>query len=175
MDVVGVITGPVRIGIRFGREGITLAVRGVGAVRDLLSGEAGQPQRERPSEPPSQPSAPTVESSQRPATPPPPATREPPPDAETEPEPEHVDEQATVVAEFAEPGAEDGAGAEVELSEPWDGYDRMHVEEVLPRLGDASSEALAAVVLYERGTRDRAAVIEEAERQLRRRSAPGST
>jgi hypothetical protein len=173
MDVVGVITGPARMGIRLGREGITLVVRGAGAVGGLLSGEPSRAESERPPEP--APSGPTVESPPRPAAPPPPAPREPPPDAETEPEPEHVDEQATLVAEFAEPGAEDGAGAELELSEPWEGYDGMHVDEVLPRLGDASTEALAAVVLYERTARDRAAVIEEAERQLRGRSAPGST
>jgi hypothetical protein len=173
MDLVGVITGPARIGIRLGREGITLVVRGVGAVGDLLGGEPSRAESERPPEP--SPTGPTGESSPSPAAPPPPAPREPQPHAGTEPEPEHIDEEETLVAEFAEPGAEDGAGAELELSEPWEGYDGMHVDELLPRLGDASSEALAAVVLYERATRDRAAVIEEAERELRERSGPGST
>jgi hypothetical protein len=172
MNPVGVITAPVRIGVRLGREAVTLAVRGVGAVGGLLSGEPA----ERPAEPNADatPSGPTVESPPPPRTPPPPPS-EPPPEAEAAPEPAHVDEEATLVGEFAEAGAEDGAGAELELSEPWEGYDGMRVDELVARLADASSEMLAAVVLYERSTRDRAAVVDEAELQLRRRNAPEAT
>src|SRR5689334_19972782 len=41
--------------------------------------------------------------------------------AETPPEPAHISEEPELVEEFAEPGAEDGAGAEVHVQEPWDG------------------------------------------------------
>ena len=48
---------------------------------------------------------------------------------------------------FAEPGAEDGAGAAVHVEEPWKGYGRMTAAEVISRLVEASSEELAAVTL----------------------------
>jgi hypothetical protein len=83
-----------------------------------------------------------------------------------------VDEGATVVAEYAEPGAEEGAGAEVELAEPWDGYDHLHADELIDRLTAVSSETLAAVALYERSNRNRPSVVDAAEDQLGRRSAP---
>jgi hypothetical protein len=176
MDPVGVIIAPVRIGVRVGRDAVTLAVRGVGAVAGVLRGDPEHVQRAAPREADAAPPGPTVEPPRPPATPPPPPTSEAPPEPEAEAaEPAHVDEGATLVGEFAEPGAEDGAGAELELSEPWEGYDEMQVDELLPRLGDASSETLAAVVLYERSTRDRAAVVDEAELQLRRRNAPEAT
>jgi hypothetical protein len=88
------------------------------------------------------------------------------------PEPAHVDEGATVVAEFAEDGAEDGAGAEVELAEPWEGYDRLHADELVERIRAASREELAAILLYERANRDRASVLEAADKQLRVLNAP---
>lgn len=169
MDLVGTITLPARIGFRVGREAATLTARGVGAAAGLIRGRPEEVERQ-PREAP--PSGPTVEPAPRAAPPPPPPPPAPP--SEPAPEPAHVDEGATVVAEFAEAGAENGAGAELELSEPWDGYDRMHVDELLPRLSDASSETLAAVLLYEHATRERAAVIDEAESRLRIKNPPGS-
>jgi hypothetical protein len=100
--------------------------------------------------------------------PPPPRRRRPvpppPPEAKT------VDEQAEIVAEFAEPGAEEGAGAEVEIGEPWEGYDRMTAAEIERRLSDASVEVLAAVELYEGRRKNRRGVIRAAERRLRART-----
>ena len=171
MDLVGTITLPARIGFRVGREAATLTARGVGAAAGLIRGRPEEAERQ-PREAP--PSGPTVEPAPRAAPPPPPPPPAPAPPSEPAPEPAHVDEGATVVAEFAEAGAENGAGAEVELSEPWDGYDQMHVDELLPRLSDASSETLAAVLLYEHATRERAAVIDEAESRLRIKNPPGS-
>ena len=49
----------------------------------------------------------------------------------------------------------------------------MHADEVRARLAEVSTETLAAVTLYERAGGDRASVVEEAELQLRRRTAPG--
>jgi hypothetical protein len=175
MDLVATLTAPARLGIRVGREAVSLTVRGIAAAGALVKGggRPAEPERPREARREPAPAGPTVEPAPRPATPPPVAPGEQPTDDDTGPEPRHVDEQATVVAEFAEAGAEEGAGAQVGLAEPWDGYDGMHVDELLPRLSDATSETLAAVVLYERSRRGRASVVEEAELQLRRRSAPG--
>src|SRR5829696_8116007 len=150
MDIVGTVTAPARLGLRiaeFGiRTGLHLA-RGV-----LPGGEEAEPA----------PAGPTVEEPPRPrpAERPGPRPAEPSraavPEDEPPPQPRHVDEGATVVAEVAEEGAEEGAGPEVGLAEPWEGYDRQTAEEILVRLLEASTEMIAAVALYERSTRARA-------------------
>jgi hypothetical protein len=94
---------------------------------------------------------------------PPPPTPEPP----EPPEPPHVSEEPELVAEFAEPGAEEEAGAEVEIAEPWEGYDRMKAAEIEQRLADASDELVAVVRLYESAGRKRQTVLQAAERKLR--------
>ena len=38
------------------------------------------------------------------------------------------------MAEFAEPGAEDGASAFVEVDEPWDGYHELSAEALVARI-----------------------------------------
>jgi hypothetical protein len=159
MDIVGVVTAPARLGLRLAGWGVRSAV-------GLLPfpGE-GEPEA-RPAPP-----GPTVEEPPAPAE----TVVRPTPSPTPEPaaEPRHVDEGATVVAEFAEEGAEEGAGAEVDLSEPWDGYDRLYADDVIEQLSGASDETLAAVSLYERSNRARPSVIEAADEQLRRRTAPG--
>jgi hypothetical protein len=97
------------------------------------------------------------------------------PYAPTSPEPAHVSEEPELVEEFAEPGAADGAGAEVTIEEPWEGYSQMHADEVIDRLGAASAGELAAIELYERAHRDRDGVLEAAERQLRLAARPGGS
>ena len=52
--------------------------------------------------------------------------------------PDHVDEEAVLVAEVAEEGAEDGAGAELHVEAPWDGYDEMTAADIRDRLAAAS-------------------------------------
>ncbi len=155
MDIVGTVTAPARISLRIAAWG----ARTVGGLLPIGSEEEPPP--------PPEPRAP-AETVTRPAPDPVP---QPTAQSPEPPEPAHVDEGATVVAEFAEGGAEDGAGAEVELAEPWEGYDRLHADELLDRLTDASSELLAAVLLYERSARDRTTVVEAAETRLRARSA----
>jgi len=115
------------------------------------------------------------------AAPPPPAEAPPtepqtdrPPEAPA-PRAEHVSEEATLVREDAEPGAEDGAGAQVTVAEPWEGYNDLNAQEVIGRLEGASSAELAAVELYEGGNRRRQTVLSAVERQLRRVSGRGST
>ena len=100
------------------------------------------------------------------------AGREDPPSPLVE-EPAHVSEEPVVVEEFAEPGAEDGAGASVRVDEPWDGYARMTARDITARLGDASLAELAAVQLYESTHKQRETVLSAAQRELRTKSAPG--
>jgi hypothetical protein len=94
--------------------------------------------------------------------------------APPEDEPIHVSEEPELVEEFAEPGAEDGAGAEISVSEPWSGYDDMPAQDVIARLEDASAAELAAVQLYERANRQRETVLAAAERQLQAATRGGS-
>jgi hypothetical protein len=85
-----------------------------------------------------------------------------------QPEPP-VETPTEVVAEVADPGAEDGAGAELHVEEPWDGYSALTADEVVARLERATPEELAVVAIYERLHRDRPTVVEAAERALSRR------
>ncbi len=85
-----------------------------------------------------------------------------------------LDDEPVPVAEFAERGAEDGAGAEIHVDAPWEGYDAMTVDALKTRLADADRESLAAVVLYEGFGRGRRSVIDAAEKRLTRLSVPGS-
>ena len=109
-----------------------------------------------------------------PDRPPPAAQPAPPPPAAPEPprQEEHVDEGVVLVAEVAETGAEDGAGPELEVQEPWDGYDTMTADEIREVISQASRESLAAVDLYERTKKNRRSVLDAAERRLRELSPP---
>jgi hypothetical protein len=111
----------------------------------------------------------------RTAAPPPPAA-EPSSPAEpapappaTEPaatEPVHVSEEPELVAEAAETGAEDGAGAEVAIEEPWPGYDAMTAPDIEERLLVEGPETAAAVSLYEASRKGRASILEAASRTM---------
>jgi hypothetical protein len=94
------------------------------------------------------------------------APAEPAPADTFEPEPSHVDEEPVLGAEEAEAGAEEGAGAEVHVDEPWEGYATMTAADVRARLADADPEVAAAVQLYEAAHKDRSSVIEAAARRL---------
>ena len=87
----------------------------------------------------------------------------------------HVSEDVEFVEAFAEPGAEEGAGAEVHIDEPWTGYAGLTANEIIARLRDASAEELAAVELYEARHRARPTVLAASEGQLRRVSAAART
>jgi hypothetical protein len=90
-------------------------------------------------------------------------------DTPTPVEPIHLSEDAELVEEVAEAGAEDGAGAQVRVAEPWDGYRQLKAADVINRLGSASSEELAAIELFELFGRKRQTVIAAAQRELSRR------
>jgi hypothetical protein len=82
--------------------------------------------------------------------------------------PNHVDEEIELVAEAAEEGAEDGAGAELHVDPPWDGYDQMTAGDIRDRLSAATRAEAAAVELYEATGKSRRTVLDAAERALRR-------
>lgn len=116
-----------------------------------------EPPSSRPvGEPPPPPGAPRRPAATTPASPPPPAP----------PEPRHVDRGATVVAESADAGAADGAGAEVRVDEPWKGYSRLTVRDITAQLATASPATLAVVRLYESSHRKRRTVLADVDRRL---------
>jgi len=80
----------------------------------------------------------------------------------------HVDPDEELVAEFADSGAEDGAGAELRVDEPWPGYRRMTAKEITDRLAAVSAEEIAVVRLYESTHRKRRDVLRAADRALLR-------
>jgi hypothetical protein len=76
-----------------------------------------------------------------------------------------IDDEPELVAEVAEPGAEDGASAELEVDEPWDGYDDLAADDVIERIRQADAAELAVVELYERSHKRRRTVLAAAERR----------
>lgn len=177
---------PVRVGVRVTRlwfraleETASVATNATGRVVGLIasrsangaSGETLQPEaRETAS------GASTIErSAPRPGASDlrPPAPAQSPPTAPAA-EPAHVSEEPVLVEEFAEPGAEDGAGAQVRVDPPWDGYERMSAKDVIARVASADSAQLAAAQLYESANRRRQTVMNAIERELRIADAGGS-
>jgi hypothetical protein len=88
--------------------------------------------------------------------------------------PDHVSEEPELVAELAETGAEDGAGASVTVDEPWEGYSRLTAKQVIDRLAAATPAELATVQLYESLHRNRQTVRAAAERSLKTKTGRGS-
>jgi hypothetical protein len=85
----------------------------------------------------------------------------------------HVSEEPELVEEFSEPGAEDGAGAEIHIDQPWEGYRQMNAKDVIARLAAATPAELAAVQLYEGGNRRRQTILAAAQRALRSANGRG--
>jgi hypothetical protein len=85
-------------------------------------------------------------------------------------EPTHVSEERVLLDELAEPGAEEGAGAEVTVAQPWGGYAQMTAKDVVARLSDATPAELAAVQLYESANRHRDTVMSAVRRELATKS-----
>jgi hypothetical protein len=76
-----------------------------------------------------------------------------------------IDDEPELVAEVAEPGAEDGASAELEVDEPWAGYDDLTADDAIERVRQADAAELAVVELYERAHKQRRTVLAAAERR----------
>lgn len=94
-------------------------------------------------------------------------TADAPPAVPDELVPDHVDEEPVLVAEVAEGGAEEGAGPELSVEPPWDGYDQMTATDITDRLTAASPAEAAAVELYESTKKGRSSVLEAAARALK--------
>jgi hypothetical protein len=83
------------------------------------------------------------------------------------PEPVHVSEEPELVAEVAERGAEEGAGAEVRVAEPWPGYSEMKAADIRDRLRSEPAAVAAAVSLFEAAGKGRSSVLQAAARRVR--------
>jgi hypothetical protein len=80
----------------------------------------------------------------------------------------HVDAEAEVVEEVADPGAQDGAGAQVRVDPPFDGYDALRAADVVARLRGADVATLGAIELYELSHRRRRTVLDAVTKELKR-------
>lgn len=83
-----------------------------------------------------------------------------------------IEDEEEVVAEFADPGAEDGAGAQLEVDQPWEGYAKMNANTIIGRIDQASAAELALLELYEQMHKKRQTVLSAAAKRLRALSPP---
>ena len=154
-----------RVALRVTEGAVKLPFRIAGALlgRD---GKVEAPPAREPASP-----QPKPEPAHQPESAPPHAATAPAPrpePIELEPEePVHIDDEPELVAEFAEPGAEDGAGPEIHVEEPWDGYRRMRVGDIQARIAKASPAEAAVVQLYEMTHRKRRSVLDAVERRTK--------
>jgi len=183
------ITLPLRVGVRATQLWLRLTGEALGLAvqlteRALDRGRGDRDYGEAPTTPGDSafapgPPAPLVSEPAPVAEPAPTAEPTPAPDptprpAAAERRPWHVSEEPVLTEELSEPGAEEGAGAEVHVREPWEGYERASAKQIIARLGRANPAELAAVQLYERGRRGRQTVLAAVERQLRATNGGGS-
>jgi hypothetical protein len=110
----------------------------------------------------------------RPAPPEPPAElRQNVIDLDAPPEPldpraDHVSEEVTLVEERADPGVEDGAGAQIRIDEPFKGYGALKAQDVIARVSAADEAQLTAIRLYEGMNRKRETVLRAVDRRFAR-------
>ena len=132
---------------------------------------SGEPSSTAPRQAPPPAPAPGRAPSAEPTTPAAPvptpaAAAEPVAPEPDEPAEDHVSRDAVLVAESADAGAQDGAGAQIRVGEPWEGYGKLTAKEVNDRLATATPESLAVARLYESANRNRVTVIREIDRRL---------
>jgi hypothetical protein len=130
-----------------------------------------------PEAPPAPEARPAPEAPPAPRAAPAPASARPEPPKPEPPEPmplepSHVSTEPELVRESAEPGAEDGAGAQIRIDEPWPGYRSLKARDIVSRLSSATREELAAVELFETAGANRSSVIGAARRALKKASPP---
>lgn len=164
--VVSLAREPVRLTLRAWELGLSSAAAAARIGLDLL-----EPQPSAPApEPYRPPPAARVRGNGAPPGPvdaAPSGPADSPPAVPDELVPDHVDEEVVLVAEVAEEGAEEGAGAELHVDEPWDAYDEMNAPEIRDRLAAADPALAAAVSLYETTHKSRRTVLDAAERALK--------
>ena len=98
----------------------------------------------------------------------PPLPPPPPPPAPAPSAPVHLEDDDTLVEAVAEPGAEDGAGAQIRIAEPWEGFAQLKAADVINQLEGRDKAELAAIELYELSHRQRQTVIDAVKKELRR-------
>jgi hypothetical protein len=135
---------------------------------DVVNGEVVHDPEPAPPRPAAREPEPLVAQAAPPPPPAPPAPVAPPP----QPAPLHVSTEPELVEEFSEPGAEDGAGAQVRVGEPWPGYRHLKARDIVARLPSLSREELAAVELFEVTGANRKSVVVAAQRALTKASPP---
>jgi hypothetical protein len=146
------------------------------AARATSDGSTDAPQAAAGSEPPAAPARPTgpapAEAEGTAPAPAPPAPPAPPrpaasaaPPVPGVPEPPVTTEEE-LVAESADPGAADGAGASINVEAPWPGYDGMRAQDVIDHAAAVDAAQLAVAELYERAHKNRTTVLAALERQL---------
>jgi hypothetical protein len=153
------LLAPVRLGIRISIGVLRFELR---ILEQLI--DPGEEPPVPAYQPPAPRPAPAPVDVQAPA---PPVVADVPPAFEEPPEPAHIDDEPELVAEFSDAGAEEGAGAELHVDEPWDGYRSMRAADVRDRVAVADAAQIAIVQLYEATHRKRRTVLEAAERRGR--------
>ena len=161
---------PLRLTLRVWEFGLSTAAEAARIGVDLLDPDRGElsdlaepPPPPESAEPDNGRPSPRSRTTDVPA----PDVTDAPPSVPDELIPDHVDEEPVLVAEVAEEGAEDGAGAELHVESPWEGYDQMTAADVCDRLALATPAEAAAVELYEASGRNRRSVLEAADSALR--------
>jgi len=177
MPALDKLTRVAEVSLTAARRAGSLALSTARQVADMASERRSRSRNQRTARPTdSGPSGSTVPRS----APPPAPARTPDPGSTDAPAPipavaadpvaaapdEHVSREAVVVAESADEGAEDGAGAQIRVGEPWKGYGSLTAKEVNDRLAAASLESLAVARLYEAANRNRVTVLREIDRRL---------
>jgi hypothetical protein len=176
--VLSLAREPARLTLRVWELGLSSAATAAKLGLELLDPERSSGADFAQHRPPAQQSPPAPQSppparQSPPASQSPPARREPSGNGAPAPAlpdeliPDHVDEEVVLVAEVAEEGAEDGAGPELRVDPPWDGYERMTAPEIRDRLAAADAALAAAVSLYETTHKSRRTVLDAAERALK--------
>ncbi len=166
-----VVGQAVRLAAVGAKRGVSALVKVIGDRRrgslrtdtDQAPPEAYVPAPEPVTSPTSRPEPPAVSADASAA---PPAASADSPEAPASPA--HVSEEPTLVTASADAGAEEGAGPELHVAEPWEGYAQMTASDVAARLNEATAEEVAVVQLYETAHRGRKTVLAAAERRLKR-------
>lgn len=163
---MGIASRALRIGFEASKLGVRIGVAATRAVIGLIENHVGARGADGAATPaPAQPDAAVPTPAPAPVDPTPaPAVPAVPDPGE---EPIHIGDDAELVGEFAEQGAEDGAGAEVRVAEPWAGYRRMRVGDIKQRIQNADVGALAVIQLYESSHQQRRSILDAVEQRSR--------
>jgi len=168
------VRAPVRIGLKVAEMGLSTSAEAARIAMELLNPDRGMSRDFSTYRAPERPDYVAANGAAAPVTDAPPSIPDAPPSPPDAPPsipdeliPDHVDEETVLVAESAEEGAEDGAGAELTVEAPWDGYDQMTAADIRDRLSAATAVEAAAVELYETTGKNRRTVIDAAARALR--------